>query len=654
MSNSIQGAQQQPPPPLSWHDIKETALKNENLLADIRVGDGPVKVFSGVFSGVRALWENIKAYFGDNTALTKEKTLKNLKYSLDQHFNESVKKLFEEISGCSFEKHWENSVKNLFKETEGEIKDSSNIFDTAHESLTLIIQTLDTDLAADSSTSTSEAIQKAHLAAEETLVLLRNQFATPDLTPQIIRFTNSKGEEKYSLIRPAPPIENMVLSGGGAKGFSNQEVVTLLEKHDILRGVKNIAGSSVGAISAALLAGGLDAATFAEKSNVSSSDIFSKLPESVSDDLTFTGKLGSKGQFVPEHVNMALAESIKAYLEAIDIEADTSRLLDTVEQGILKELKKGLECLKLVSNFPITFKHLDILHKINPQKFKNLTITGFNETKQELAYYNASNPECAEMSIAEAVRISMSLPLFFKAIMAEEGKFVDGGISSNLPSEAFVPGYQQRLQQLPAMTKEYKAGGKPLMQQIADYENSDVTPRLPVIDGKLTDSAPFLEKDISAQNDASKTLVLEFDGRGYFQDVVKGNLYKEPSLELSFLSRVTGNKKLQEDRIADRYKLWDAGPNALMVPHGKLTTASFGASASKIKAAQLQAKVRMTEQLSLRQNQATYEVFDSYEDAINSLSHPEQEAVNNKKGFKKFFELFDTAHTEKRLFNDVF
>ena len=66
---------------------------------------------------------------------------------------------------------------------------------------------------------------------------------------------------------------------------------------------------------------------------------------------------------------------------------------------------------------------------------KNLVITGCNISRNTFKYFNRlSNPD---MKISNAVRISMSIPLFFRPFEYEGDLYVDGGVTLNYPI-AFV------------------------------------------------------------------------------------------------------------------------------------------------------------------------------------------------------------------------
>ena len=86
------------------------------------------------------------------------------------------------------------------------------------------------------------------------------------------RLVDGAGERKLTLSRytngavevvvsPPPPTQ-LILSGGGAKGIAFPGVVQALETAHELKAIQVISGSSAGAISAALLASGMNAEAF--------------------------------------------------------------------------------------------------------------------------------------------------------------------------------------------------------------------------------------------------------------------------------------------------------------------------------------------------------------------------------------------------------
>jgi NTE family protein len=96
----------------------------------------------------------------------------------------------------------------------------------------------------------------------------------------------------------------------------------------------------------------------------------------------------------------------------------------------------------------LTFAELDSLSKKNPG-YKELFLTGSNLSKQKLVIF--CNETYPKMEIRTAVRVSMSIPLFYQAIVLDRNGnaikkkkdyykgdiMVDGGIIGNFPIHIF-------------------------------------------------------------------------------------------------------------------------------------------------------------------------------------------------------------------------
>lgn len=61
----------------------------------------------------------------------------------------------------------------------------------------------------------------------------------------------------------------------------------------------------------------------------------------------------------------------------------------------------------------------------------NLIITGANVSRKQVCYFNRlTHPD---MQVAEAVKISACIPLFFKAHKIDKEYYVDGGVLDGYP-----------------------------------------------------------------------------------------------------------------------------------------------------------------------------------------------------------------------------
>lgn len=190
--------------------------------------------------------------------------------------------------------------------------------------------------------------------------------------------------------------ENLCFSGGGVKGLAYVGVVKALQEKGLLKNVKRIIGSSAGAIFATTLA-----------CKITPADMYEEITT-----CDFKKFLDTNNPIV------------KAY--------DLSRELGMYSGNYFYNWI-GYILEKYVGNSNITFKDAY-------DKFKvNLVITATDLTDKKIIYMNyESTPDTR---IRDAVRMSMSIPLFFmpvkKLIDTTEHIFVDGGCLNNFPIDYF-------------------------------------------------------------------------------------------------------------------------------------------------------------------------------------------------------------------------
>ncbi|HLB33819.1 MAG TPA: patatin-like phospholipase family protein [Chthoniobacterales bacterium] len=558
---------------ISWEDIANKALENQNLISDIRVNAYSVSVMR------EGWWEWIKAFCGYGTKQVdpgKVETLKNLKDHLAAYFSKVLHRFLAEL-----EIHEESGVEE-------------DLRIAAKESLAQIIQQLEKNIK-DTTLPTSQAIQIAHSHTIKSLIHLRHQFLPRNPTPHFFKIKAKEGirGEKWGVMKPAPYAENMVLSGGGVKGVGYVGAYRAMEGAGTLSHLRRVAGSSAGAVPATLVASGMDAEAL---QNASERFSYLKILVGQSKDSligqgeTF-GKEGYfKGTYLIDELNQEIIGSIRCFFEQFSEEQLSEKIntlkkdqqlteaeereilnlreaLKKKENHGLKEIPSLLEEEKL--SLLITFHHLALLRKIDSSKFKELTVTGFDITKNKEQYFNAE--KTPEMHIARAVRISISIPWVYRSITTDQGDaYEDGAVGSRIPTEIY--------------------------------------PNL------------------------SKTLVLGFDDNGHFYKVVHHERIEEtPSMKDRLINSleecISENKNILKDIIRDERKLRRAGANAYDVYHGDLQMMSFLASPKHIHAAELQAEARMWEQLAARQNHVTYDVFDALEQAMEQMTPLELEHI---------------------------
>ncbi len=188
-------------------------------------------------------------------------------------------------------------------------------------------------------------------------------------------------------------IENLVFEGGGVKGIAYAGAIQALETKQILKDVVRVAGTSAGAITAALVSLKYDASTI---TTVVKGTDFNKF-EDHWNPLKIPTKYGLyKGQY--------LLEFIESFFTRINLPKDTT----------FKDLRdKNYLDLKLFAS------------DLNLQEAREFS---FDATPNAI--------------VAEAVRASMSIPVFFRAWkftnkIPDGHIYVDGGVTYNYPITAF-------------------------------------------------------------------------------------------------------------------------------------------------------------------------------------------------------------------------
>ncbi|MDU0369782.1 patatin-like phospholipase family protein [Hymenobacter endophyticus] len=211
-----------------------------------------------------------------------------------------------------------------------------------------------------------------------------------------------------------PVYRNLVMEGGGIRGVAYGGALEELEKQGVLAGLQRVGGTSAGAIQAALLAVGYSAQEII--------DVVNNTPIQRFND----------GQFMFIGGSHRLTKQFGWYRG------------DALTQHMMQLVARK-------TNRPnLTLLELHQLAQQQPGRFLDLYTTGTNLTQQRIQVFSyETNPT---MRVADAVRISMSIPLYFRAVLLDargnviQGKpqkgqpvqvLVDGGLLANYPVELF-------------------------------------------------------------------------------------------------------------------------------------------------------------------------------------------------------------------------
>ena len=197
--------------------------------------------------------------------------------------------------------------------------------------------------------------------------------------------------------------ENIVFEGAGVRGIAYSGVIHTLEQRNMIQHIKKVAGTSAGAITALMVSLGYNSD---EIYKIISDTKFQKFNDG---EFFFVGGLSRlKTRFGWYKGN---------------------EFIEWLEQ-VIKE-KTG--------NSEITFAEL------SEKKYKDLYVTATCLNQQKLLVFSADS--YPTMKIKDAVRISMSIPIYFEAVFIDtQGKVykkqnstndldvvVDGGIIGNFP-----------------------------------------------------------------------------------------------------------------------------------------------------------------------------------------------------------------------------
>lgn len=191
-------------------------------------------------------------------------------------------------------------------------------------------------------------------------------------------------------VQPDHAFSHLVFEGGGVKGVAYCGALQVLEERGILQGVKGAAGTSAGAITAALVALGFQAP---ELTKTMLALDFTRFED---------GKWEGPARLV-EDFGWYRGDAFLTWME------------DQVEAALHSRTA--------------TFADLSAARGVDLR----VVATDLVTRKPEV-FSAATSPD---VGVARAVRMSMSIPLFFAAVRDGDRLFVDGGVAWNYPVEIF-------------------------------------------------------------------------------------------------------------------------------------------------------------------------------------------------------------------------
>ncbi len=245
----------------------------------------------------------------------------------------------------------------------------------------------------------------------------------------------------------ALPIERLVFSGGGAKGVVYTGAYRAMVDTGAMKSVMEVSGSSVGSVPATLIAVGNNPddvrRLFENDLSVLLGKRVGSFFRSNSPGTMFMSKSTVHGYNL---VRDQVIKAITDYFDSIQDKADFIALYPEVQQILTKVTKvdgkfpvRVVDDIEVTEPPTITFADLDILHSINPNRFKKLFMTATNLGSCRLHIFSAHTTPKVE--IALAVCASCCIPGFFSPVSipvsSEDDKWIDGGVHDNMPAGYF-------------------------------------------------------------------------------------------------------------------------------------------------------------------------------------------------------------------------
>ena len=226
--------------------------------------------------------------------------------------------------------------------------------------------------------------------------------------------------------------QNLVFSGGGVLGIAYLGSLEYFYQTGLIYPITRVAGTSAGAITACLTSFNLP---FKELSASLSSLDYKQIPDK--DDAPET----------PREFSSVLKEQFSKLFDNVDCVFRLIKRFGWYSSQYLYDWIKSQIALQFNSSLkspPYTFAdfHNAAIHK-DGRPFKDLYIIGTNITKGDSIVFSFETTP--NMEVAEAVRISMSVPLLFESItstcVSDDPScpyvFCDGGMLYNYPINLF-------------------------------------------------------------------------------------------------------------------------------------------------------------------------------------------------------------------------
>ncbi len=226
--------------------------------------------------------------------------------------------------------------------------------------------------------------------------------------------------EKMAQIRKTRPTVAVVLSGGGAKGAAHVGALRYLEEKGIP--VDMITGTSMGGLIGGMYAMGYSAGYL--DTLLRSVDWKVMMSDRIDSKYYSYEKRKEKDTYllsIPFHYADADWDErfgSKQHMKSTDIVSSSRSFANNIPEGYLY----GLNVMNMLSSLSVGYQ--------DTMKFKDLPIPFFCVAADALTM---KEKNWTEGLLLQAMRSTMSIPVYFKPVRLDDGVFVDGGTLNNYP-----------------------------------------------------------------------------------------------------------------------------------------------------------------------------------------------------------------------------
>lgn len=215
------------------------------------------------------------------------------------------------------------------------------------------------------------------------------------------------------------PFENLALKGGGIRGIAYAGVAQELEERGVLSQIERVSGASAGAITAMMLSFRM---SMDETMGVMDTLDFSSIPQA-----RMKGRDERSVNFLRKEFNV-ITDNLVCTQRLIE---EYGWYTSEYFYNWLQEVVAG----RCGGNERATFADF------RRYGFRDLYVTASNASQRRSEMFSAATTP--DVAVADAVRMSMSIPLYFRALRFDGSQFgegdyyVDGGLYDNFPIRYF-------------------------------------------------------------------------------------------------------------------------------------------------------------------------------------------------------------------------